>query len=218
MARERTQRKQAAKAAQEAAAVQRQQRNTLIRRGAVVLLVILVAVFGYRMFAKRQALKAVTTSSYPAARHVAGHIDYKESPPMGGPHNVVWQNCGVYDVPIHNEHAVHALEHGAIWITYRPDLADDQVRALRTIALDDYILVSPYPDLRSPVVASAWNRQIALENSGDPRLAAFIKEYKNNPSTTPEFGAPCAGGTSVSAREDSLTQTPGAMAPGGPGE
>ena len=42
---------------------------------------------------------------------------------------------------------------------------------------------------------------------GRPRLQRFIDRYKNNPDTTPEFGAPCAGGTSATAAADTL-QTP----------
>jgi hypothetical protein len=123
---------------------------------------------------------------------------------MGGPHNVVWQNCGVYAVPVHNEHAVHALEHGAVWITYRPDLAAEDVARLRDAASDDYMLLSPFPGLPAPVVASSWNHQIQLDGASDPRLESFIRRYKNNPQTTPEFGAACLGGTSATAADDSL--------------
>jgi hypothetical protein len=209
MAKERNEGRRHRKAAEEAAAMQRRRRNTLWLRGAGVLLVIGAAAYGYRAYSTRQLLAAVTTATYPAARHVAGHIDYKESPPIGGPHNVVWQNCGTYDAPIHNEHAVHALEHGAVWITYRPDLPASQVATLKDAAADDYMLLSPYPGLPSPVVATAWNHQLRLDGAADKRLRVFIDKYKNNPDNTPEFGAPCAGGTSALATADSLNLTPG---------
>jgi len=146
----------------------------------------------------------VLTATYQAAQHLNGPITYRETPPMGGPHNPIWQNCGIYGFPIHNEHAVHSLEHGAVWITYRPDLPAADVERLRGLASDDYMLLSPYPGLPAPVVASAWNHQIQLTGAEDPRLPTFIRTYKNNPRTTPEFGATCAGGLSVSAEANSL--------------
>jgi hypothetical protein len=49
------------------------------------------------------------------------------------------------------------MEHGAVWITYRPDLPKEQVDKLRQLARDsNSLLVSPYPELAAPVVASAW--------------------------------------------------------------
>jgi hypothetical protein len=203
--------RQRKKAAQRAAAEQRARRTSLISRGVVIVLVVAVAAVAYSTYTKRQLLQAVKTASYPAGQHVAGSILYAENPPIGGQHNVVWQNCGIYDAPIHNEHAVHSLEHGAIWITYRPDLAADQVQKLRALAADDYLLLSPYPGLPYPIVASAWNHQLTFERADDPGLPAFIARYKNNPETTPEFGAPCAGGTRALATMDSLTTSPGPM-------
>lgn len=210
MAKERTQR-QERKAAQREAAERAKQRNANLWRGAVVILVLGAAVFAYRYYTQRQLLAAVTTANYPAGQHVTGTINYLESPPIGGTHNVVWQNCGIYNVPIHNEHAVHSLEHGAVWITYRPDLASAQVDMLRSVADDDFMLLSPYAGLPAPVVASAWNHQIKLDSADDPRLAAFIREYKNNPQSTPEFGAPCAGGTSAPATADTLVNPQAGM-------
>ena len=103
---------------------------------------------------------------------------------------------------------MHSLEHGAVWITYRPDLPPDQVQILREAASDDFMLLSPYPGLAGPVVASAWNHQIRLDGATDPRLRAFIDRYKNNPDTTPEFGAPCAGAIGTTATVNSL-ENPG---------
>lgn len=211
MAKQRNDGKRERKAAQQAAVERRYRRRSMIRYAIGGLLALGVAAFAYSSYATRQLLEDVTTASYPAGRHAAGVISYAESPPVGGPHNVIWQNCGIYDVPIHNEHAVHALEHGAVWITYRSDLPPDQVQRLKEIAADDYMLLSPYPGLRSPVVASAWNHQIALESATDPRLAAFVGRFKNNPDTTPEFGASCAGGTSATAASNSLSNAAGPM-------
>ena len=49
-------------------------------------------------------------------------VAYRYSPPIGGRHDAVWATCTgvVYPRALRNENAVHALEHGAVWITYRP--------------------------------------------------------------------------------------------------
>jgi hypothetical protein len=120
-------------------------------------------------------------------------VDYPQSPPVGGPHNPIWQNCGFYSKPVRNEHAVHSMEHGAVWITYSPDLPEDQVEEIKSLTLKNYVLVSPYPGLPAPVVASAWGKQLRLDSANDPRLGQFVTTYRLGPQN-PEPGAPCSGG------------------------
>ena len=130
----------------------------------------------------------------PAGQHTEGDVDYAQSPPVGGEHNPVWQNCGFYTEPIRDENAVHSLEHGAVWITYSPDLPQDEVERLRDLAQNEtYVLVSPYPGLDSPVVASAWGKQVRLESAEDPDLERFVRAFSQGPQT-PEPGAACTGG------------------------
>jgi hypothetical protein len=175
-------------------------RVTVIQRAVVSLTAIVIAgTVGLCAVRDRALTEAVVTASYPPGQHTTSTVRYVETPPVGGLHHPVWQNCGIYTTPIHNEHGVHSLEHGAVWITYRPDLPADQIRRLTEIASDDYMLLSPYPGLPAPIVASTWNHQIRLERSDDSRLPQFISRYKNNPSTTPEFGAVCFGGVSTTA-------------------
>jgi hypothetical protein len=89
------------------------------------------------------------------------------------------------------------MEHGAVWITYRPDLQPAQVNRIRQLALGQgYVLASQYPDLPTPVVVSAWGHQLRLETAEDPRLEQFIQVYRLAPSA-PESGAPCGGGVGV---------------------
>ena len=141
------------------------------------------------------APEGVESFSNLSRNHVEGTVSYPQTPPVGGDPNAVWQNCGFYSAPVQNEHAVHSMEHGAVWITYQPDLSSDQVEVLRNLAHDDtYVLVSPYPDLPAPVVASAWGKQLQLDSADDPRLDQFVSAFREGPQT-PEPGAPCTGGT-----------------------
>lgn len=127
--------------------------------------------------------------------HVTSPVVYPQMPPVGGNHAPVWLNCGFYAAPVANENAVHSLEHGAVWITYRPDLDKGEIDALRGLAHDQtYVIVSPFPDLPAPVVASAWGRQLRLDSTDDPRLEQFVRALRLG-RQAPERGGPCTGGT-----------------------
>jgi hypothetical protein len=139
--------------------------------------------------------------------HVLGPVTYSVTPPVGGPHNAQWMNCGVYTKPVPNERAVHDLEHGAIWITYRPSLASTERDALKALALKQpkvpaasgagwrYMDLTPWAseDLPSPIVITAWGRQLKVDTSSDPRLQRFIDAFRAKQGVTPEFGSPCGG-------------------------
>jgi hypothetical protein len=127
-------------------------------------------------------------------QHVTGHVSYAQNPPVGGSHSPQWLDCGVYAHPVANENAVHSMEHGAVWITYRPDLPTPDVATLRdAVQGQPYAVLSPYPGLPAPVVASGWGVQLRLPTAADPRLAQFVHFYQRGPQT-PEPGAPCSGG------------------------
>ena len=139
-------------------------------------------------------LSAVKTFGKLSQNHVEGTVDYPQSPPVGGDHGAVWQNCGVYTAPVKNENAVHSLEHGAVWISYRPGLpAADIARLAKFAAGQTHVLVSPYPGLTSPIVLTAWSTQLAIADVNDPRIAAFVAKYQEG-TQTPEPSAPCEGG------------------------
>ncbi|WP_431803083.1 DUF3105 domain-containing protein [Microbacterium sp. bgisy203] len=126
-------------------------------------------------------------------RHVEGTVDYPQNPPAGGPHNNIWLNCGIYDRPQPNENAVHSLEHGAVWVTYDADaLSDDDLAALKAQLPSTYVILSPYEGLPSPIVLSAWNTQLQLQDADDERIPAFFEEYWRN-QNVPEPGASCTG-------------------------
>lgn len=123
------------------------------------------------------------------ATHVDGAVSYPQDPPVGGPHNSVWLQCRAYDEPVPNENAVHSLEHGAVWITYQPGLDDGAVSTLEGKTRRREIIVSPYPGLASPVVASAWGRQLRVDSADDPRIDQFISAFQDQ--VAPEIAATC---------------------------
>ena len=125
--------------------------------------------------------------------HVQGAVTYEQNPPAGGPHNPIWLNCGVYTQPQQNENAVHSMEHGAVWITYDPARVDQAgIDALKAVMPSSYALLSPYPDMDTPIAVSAWNHQLTLDDPNDPRITEFFTEYWRS-QNAPEPNAACSG-------------------------
>jgi Protein of unknown function (DUF3105) len=142
------------------------------------------------------------------AQHQVGPIKYDISPPVAGPHNGAWQRCmgNVYDAPIASEHAVHSLEHGAVWVTYRPDLPKDQVDALAAkVNGQEYMLMSPFEGLDVPISLQAWGYQLKVDNASDSRVDEFIKSLRVNASIEP--GAVCQGGITATGTTPREVQT-----------
>ncbi|MGL5827289.1 MAG: DUF3105 domain-containing protein [Nocardioides sp.] len=145
------------------------------------------------------SLTAVRKVDVPTPRHLDGPIAYPQVPPIGGDHNTDWLACGRYDEPVPNENAVHDLEHGTVWITYRPDLAAEDV-ALLAESLPEEGIMSPYPNLPAPAVVTVWGVQLQLTGADDTRLAPFLAEYGDGGSA-PESAASCDGGIGTPIEE-----------------
>jgi hypothetical protein len=127
--------------------------------------------------------------------HQSGKLTYPIYPPVGGTHNPQWQDCmgDVYTSQIANEQAVHSMEHGAVWITYRPDLPQDQIDKLASRVRNvPFMLMSPYPNLDAPISLQAWGYQLKVDNASDGRIDSFIKALRVNTTREPQAG--CSGG------------------------
>ena len=157
-------------------------------------------------------------AAHPGAlehQHVDGPVTYNVTPPVGGPHNGIWMNAGVYTKPIPSERAVHNMEHGAVWITYEPDLPASEVAALTAFATKQslipetgetasgatttnsnrYVDLSPWATttLPAPIVMSAWGHQLRLTSATDPRMQTFVDTFRHSPTYSPEYGAAVDG-------------------------
>ena len=178
----------------------KQQRDQkLLRFGGIALAALLLLGVGYGVYNwlstrdENRQPAGVTAYNYTGGDHTDDAVEYTESPPVGGTHNPAWQTRQFYDGKIANENAVHSLEHGAVWITYRPDISESDKEKLESWADDrSYLIVSEYDDQESPFVFSAWNNQLPLDSLDDKRATQFMNYFMQGPQT-PERGASCTG-------------------------
>lgn len=164
--------------------------------GVVVIGLAALGVLLYLSLKEPEVLDGLTRSIGLSRSHDED-VDYSgnELPPVGGIHSGIWQNCGIYDEPILAKNAVHSMEHGAVWITYHPELVAGEVERLQdAVRGQSYALLSPYPELQSPIVLTAWGIQLELDSAKDGRISEFIDRYQQGPQT-PERGASCLNGT-----------------------
>lgn len=141
-----------------------------------------------------EGIEGVEAFEIGSSAHTPDDLAYDHTPPVGGEHHATPATCGFYESdPPPDEHLVHAIEHGSIWIAYGPDATDADLQTLRDLAGDlAKVVVTPYEGLDSPLVVSTWARQLALDSADDPRLARFVDQYRSSPPS-PEPNAHCEG-------------------------
>lgn len=161
----------------------------------LVVAVIAISLFAFTSSPSDPLINKVQAYSFQGGQHDEADLPTNPLPPAGGVHSPYWQNCGVYSQPIANKNAIHAMEHGAVWITYRPDrLSPEDVAKLQNLTRQSgYRLLSPYPSLSYPVVLSAWNFQMPMDKVDEARIRAFMQKYEQSQGA-PEPGSSCSGG------------------------
>jgi hypothetical protein len=145
-------------------------------------------------------------------KHVAGPVGYPgqaDTPPIGGNHNQTPQSCQVYTAAVANEHAVHSLEHGAVWVTYNPT----KVSAAEIATLKGLVdgnpsrLLSPYPGLKSPISLQAWGEQVFVDKPSDSRVNRFLDLFTKGPQDLEPAGT-CVGTTATGPVAPAPTAVP----------
>ena len=174
--------------------------------GAVAVVVFAAAVITYAVVKVNEAnegrvdaigdIAGIDEYDYAAGQeHVAVPVDYKESPPVGGPHDGTWADCTgtVYDVDIRHENAVHSLEHGSAWITYDPEQVSegDVAKLAELVDGQSGRMLSPYVGLDSPISIQSWNHQLKVDSASDERIKQFADFFTYNTDFYPEPGASC---------------------------
>lgn len=158
----------------------------------------------------------------PSAVHVplCTKVEYSTNPPSGGNHWAEWAAFKEYSSPVPREMYVHDMEHGAVVLAYRcDDGCPEIVEALRQVrdgvtadpkclqypgGPPARIVITPDPELDTPVAAGAWGATYTATCIDKSSLASFIakaygKTYEDIcfPGTdisAPDAGPMCDGG------------------------
>lgn len=184
---------------QKAGAAAERRRGGMLWGAVALVLALIVGLVAWAIIRDSPALvdlSAVEEYEHTSQLHTTEPVEYDVIPPVGGEHHPTWFNCGVYQQELPTEHVVHSLEHGAVWLTYQPSLPADQIAVLEQLGEQEYMMVSPFGEQDSPVVATAWDSQLRLDEAEERTLQAFIREFKQGPKT-PEPGGLCSNGTTI---------------------
>lgn len=124
------------------------------------------------------------------------HPEYNSNPPTSGGHYEEWETKGIYKEQQPNEGLVHNLEHGYIWISYRPDASSKIVKQLEDFyGIGKKIIIEPRKENDKMIALAAWNwldkfdpaSPEALSDVELKRIQDFIDTYINQ---GPEPNAP----------------------------
>lgn len=108
------------------------------------------------------------------------HPAYNSNPPTSGWHWAQPANWGVYSKPLVDEQAVHNLEHGGIWISYK-DIDDQTKTNLEKIAKANSgsVILSPREANDSKIVLASWTRLEKMDSYDEAKILEFIERNKN---------------------------------------
>ena len=169
---------------------------TYIIAGSIILGLVGLGYIMWLSLRPAPQIRGVVTYPLPSRGHdELLEIPFEELPPVGGEHNPIWQNCGIYNEPVRAENVVHSMEHGAVWITYQPDLPQEDIDSLQDyVRGQNFVVLSPYPNQRSPIVLTSWSVQLEVDSADDDRIEQFVERFRVGPRT-PERGGACTSGT-----------------------
>ncbi|MBI4307421.1 MAG: DUF3105 domain-containing protein [Chloroflexi bacterium] len=109
------------------------------------------------------------------------NIPYTTDPPTHGPHTTFLAAWGVHKDPVPRAILIHNMEDGGVVIWYSPTLAPvDTIKKLTEITqrYPKHVVLTPYPPLTTPIVLTAWERILRLDNLDEGKTVEFINAYQ----------------------------------------
>jgi hypothetical protein len=112
-------------------------------------------------------------------------------PPTSGPHGQPVAK-GAYNNEVPDYQTIHNLEHGYVYISYRPDIPKEQVNNLRNLFFPPFsnpefkpnkVIMAPREANESPIIMSSWTRSKKFEKYNQDLMMQY---YLDNVNQSPE--------------------------------
>lgn len=104
---------------------------------------------------------------------------YNSNPPSSGGHYQQPANWGMYDYEVNDKIFIHNLEHGGVWIAYRPAISSSVVSELQAFVDENgkaKLVMAPRSANDADVALVSWGHVYKFNLSG----TALTEEQKNN--------------------------------------
>lgn len=164
-------------------------RKKKVTRMVVTMVCILAAaglIYGGIRFAayRTQSMPGVGYSEQGRQHVASGNVfEYNSNPPTSGPHFGEPALWGVYKEELTDEQLIHNLEHGGVWISYKPGIPDDIKQKLEGMhkKYGTKIIVAPRSKNDTDVALAVWTRldKFNISDFSEMRVEIFIRRLRN---------------------------------------
>lgn len=164
-------------------------KKTLFGAGILIVLGFLIFALVAWRNSRNQNIPGETIPDQGREHIAPGHEHaYNSNPPTSGWHYAADAEWGAYREELADETLIHNLEHGGIWISYKPEISEDVRKKLEGF-YEKYgrkIIITPRAKNDSDVALAAWGHldKFSAAEYSDERIERFIKAFRNK---GPEF-------------------------------
>jgi hypothetical protein len=147
--------------------------------GVALLGLAILGFFAYRAAATLPGRAVAELGNAHIPTETTPHVPYNTDPPTSGPHLPYIAPWGIHTSPIAKELQVHNLEDGGVMVQYNCDCPELVAKLADVVKrYDKFVILSPYPGMKSRIALTAWGRIDELDEFDEQRVVRFIETFR----------------------------------------